>query len=90
MFKSYEKAEPNSCWNKALEGERVFILLERDPAATAAIRAWIGERLRLGHNQPNDPQLLEAESCARLMDHYRIPLLEHIEEQRALAKGVKK
>lgn len=71
MIKSRERDEPNSCWNKAGEEERVFVLLARDAAAPTAIRAWADCRIRLGKNQPNDPQIIEALECARLMEEER-------------------
>jgi hypothetical protein len=67
MLKCDEIADPNSCLNKAKDDERIFVLLARDPAAPAAIRAWIGERLRTGKNQLNDPKILEAQICAHHM-----------------------
>jgi hypothetical protein len=60
MRKRDEMADPASCLSKAHEDEWVFVLLERDLAAPAAVRAWIAERIRLGKNQPDDPQILEA------------------------------
>jgi hypothetical protein len=48
-----------------------FVLLGRDAAAPAAIRAWIVERIRLGKNQPGDEQIIEAEECARSMEAER-------------------
>jgi hypothetical protein len=56
------------CMAKARELEMTFVLLGRDVAAPAAIRFWISERIRLGKNQPGDPQLVEAETCARQME----------------------
>lgn len=73
MRKSAELAAPNSCLNKARADEMLFVLLARDPAAPAAIRAWVAERIRLGKNLPDDPQLQEALECARLMDVERTP-----------------
>lgn len=60
MRKRDELTVPGSCMNKAHERELIFVLLGRDPAAPAAIRAWIAERIRLGKNQPEDSQLLMA------------------------------
>jgi hypothetical protein len=56
------------CMAKARELEMTFVLLGRDAAAPFAIRAWIDERIRLGKNQPGDPQVVEAEACARQME----------------------
>jgi hypothetical protein len=67
MLKKQEIEDQNSCWNKAEENERVFILLARDPAAETAIRAWVDARIRLGINQPSDAQINEALTCATMM-----------------------
>jgi len=68
MRKREELANPKSCLGKALNDEMIFVLLGRDAAAPATIRFWIGERLRLGKNQPQDPQILEAEVRAATME----------------------
>ena len=67
MLKRDELTNQNSCLNKALEDERLFVLLARDPAAPVAIRAWIEERVRLGKNTRDDVQIREAEQCIALM-----------------------
>lgn len=67
MIKKIELLEPDSCLNKADDNERLFILLARDCAAPETIRFWIEERIRLGKNDRNDPQIVEAELCAQLM-----------------------
>lgn len=67
MIKFLEQSDPNSCLNKARDDERLFVLLARDPAAPVAIQAWIAERIRLGKNTPDDPQIREAAECASLM-----------------------
>jgi hypothetical protein len=46
--------------SKALDNEWTFVLLGRDVAAPAAVRAWILERIRLAKNKPDDPQIIEA------------------------------
>jgi hypothetical protein len=68
MIKRDEIEDTQSCFNKAHEGERMFVMLARDPAAPVAIRAWVAERLRLGKNESTDAQILEALECAKLMD----------------------
>lgn len=60
MLKRDERADPNSCWNRAKEGEMLFVLLERDVATPAAIAEWIKERIRLKKNKRRDRQLLNA------------------------------
>jgi hypothetical protein len=68
MRKRDELTNPASCMSRAFEDEWTFVLLGRDSAAPAAIRAWIAERVRLGKNRPSDAQLMEAEACARAME----------------------
>lgn len=71
MLKIDEQEIQNSCWNKASIGERLFILLARDPASPVAIRAWIEERIRIGKNRKGDALIKEAEDCARRMEQER-------------------
>jgi len=71
MIKHDEISNTNSCLNKASDGERLFVMLARDPAAPVAIRAWITERIRLGKNASGDEQLREAFECAALMEMER-------------------
>jgi hypothetical protein len=68
MLKRDEIQSTSSCLNRAGDGERLFVLLARDPAAPVAIRAWIAERLRLGKNTASDEQIREAFECASLME----------------------
>lgn len=60
MRKRDELADPASCLNKAKDDEWLFVLLGRDPAAAAAVQAWIIERVRIGKNKPDDPKLENA------------------------------
>jgi hypothetical protein len=62
MRKRDEISDMGSCLNKAREDEWLFVLLGRDKAAPAAVRAWIDERLRIGKNKPTDAQIVEAEA----------------------------
>lgn len=64
MIKRQELSDPSSCMNGAREDEMTFVLLGRDKAAPAAIRAWIEERIRLGLNLRNDAQTVEAGEVA--------------------------
>lgn len=57
-------SNPDSCWNKALPEELVFVLLGRDPASVAAVLAWCSERVRTGKNQRGDAQITSAISWA--------------------------
>lgn len=72
MLKSDEINKAASCWNKAREDERMFILLERDLTAPVIIRAWVTERLRVGLNTATDKQILEALQCADLMEQAQV------------------
>lgn len=60
MTKAEAIADPNSCWNRALDDEPVFILLGRDIAATDAIYRWIFSRIERFKNVQGDAQLVEA------------------------------
>lgn len=68
MLKRDELALPDSCLNKARDDELVFVLLERDQAAPAAIRAWIARRIELGKERPGDPKLESALAMVRRME----------------------
>ena len=67
MRKKDELSRPNTCMGHAHSEEMVFVLLSRDVAAPATIRAWVAERVRLGKNEPDDPQIIEALACADTM-----------------------
>ena len=71
MRKRDEVSDPKSCLSRARDDEMVFSLLGRDEAAPATIRFWIAERIRLGKNQPDDAQLVNAERDARIMEQER-------------------
>ena len=71
MRKRDELTNRAGCMARARDDEMTFVLLARDAAAPATIRAWIAERIRLGKNQAGDPQLSEAEQCARTMEAER-------------------
>ena len=58
----------SGCMAKALDDEPTFVLLGRDLAAPAAIRAWIGVRLNTGKNSPDDAQIREAMELIRMME----------------------
>ena len=68
MIKRDELTDSASCLNKASDDEMIFVLLGRDKAAPAAIRAWIAERISLGMNFYNDQKLTEAEKYAQAME----------------------
>jgi len=66
-----ELSNHKSCINRAREDEMVFVLLGRDLAAPIAIRAWVAERVRIGKNKADDPQIVEALACADTMESER-------------------
>jgi hypothetical protein len=68
MIKREELSDPMSCMSRAHDDEMTFVLLGRDAAAPAAIRAWCTERVRLGKNAFGDDQVQEALRCANDME----------------------
>jgi len=82
MVKEQELTMPQSCMSRALPKEMTFVLLSRDEAAPVAIRAWIDQRIRLGKNKRTDPQIIEAESCAALMEDQRDGIREALKGER--------
>ena len=68
MRKSDELKNPNSCLNRARDDEWLFVLIGRDVAAPDTIRFWCDERIRLGKNEPEDPQIRRALRCAQEME----------------------
>ncbi len=71
MTKLAELTESTSCLSIAKANELIFVLLARDAAAPAAIRAWCAERVRLGRNSPSDLQILDALKIADEMEATR-------------------
>lgn len=71
MIKRDEEKRADSCFNRALPDEWLFVLLGRDAAAPAAIRAWCAERIRLGKNLWGDAQIVEALGAAVEMERAR-------------------
>lgn len=68
MRKFLELRHRESCLARAGDDEMLFVLLSRDKAAPATIRYWVSERCRTGLNCDNDPQIVEALECARIME----------------------
>lgn len=68
MRKKDELSRENTCMRLAHPDEMTFVLLGRDAAAPAAIRAWIAERVRLGKNAESDAQIVEAIAYAQTME----------------------
>jgi hypothetical protein len=76
MIKACELADSNSCLNRAMSDEMIFVLLARDRAAPAAIRSWVDERIRIGKNKRADPEIIQALVAAQEMerDYVRVRL----------------
>ena len=74
MKKMDEISKPGSCLLRAKMTEPLFVLMGRDVAAPATIRAWVQERLCRGKNQMKDPQITEALESAREMESYQAAL----------------
>lgn len=68
MLKRDELADPNSCWNKARDDERVFVLLERDDAIAGTIRDWAARRIEMGKNAPGDRKIAAALGLAAAIE----------------------
>lgn len=64
MKKCDELSNPKSCLSKARNDERIFVLLERDEAAPAAVEAWATERVRIGKSREDDQEITEAKNWA--------------------------
>lgn len=65
------EVNPESCWNRALPDEPIFILRAKDVSAPETIRRWVSYRLSVGKNQPDDRQILEALDLATEMENWR-------------------
>jgi hypothetical protein len=81
MLKLQELTQIDSCLNKALNQEMIFVLLARDAAAPEAIRAWCQRRILLGLNTPDDPKIREALQCAETMENTQDDIDEILEKQ---------
>jgi hypothetical protein len=78
MRKTQEICKDNSCWNKALPSELMFVLLCRDETAPDTIEFWANKRIELGLNKPDDPQIVEARECAAKMREERLSVRERV------------
>lgn len=68
MRKREELKNPASCLSRARMDEWLFVLLGRDAAAPATVRAWVAERVRLGKNKEDDEQIQEALQWVALVE----------------------
>jgi hypothetical protein len=69
------------CMARALDEEMTFVLLARDAAAPAAIRAWCEERIGSGRNNGRDHQIIEARICANEMERQRDEIRKKLGDQ---------
>lgn len=70
MIKNLELSDPESCLNRALDDEPVFVLLARDKMAPKVIRQWVHER-RAHVSGQDEAQLAEATELAFQMEQWR-------------------
>ncbi len=84
MRKQHELENPNSCLNKALPHEMLFVLLGRDPDAPATVRYWTSLRARRERNQCHDSKVPEARECATIMESEWVKIREEVRSMRHL------
>jgi hypothetical protein len=70
------------CYANAKDDEPMFVLLARDKAAPNTIRYWCHERVILGKNKADDPQIIEAQACAMQMEDYHYALRQREKQNR--------
>jgi hypothetical protein len=63
--------DPNSCLGKAADDEPVFLLRAHDVAAPAVIEYWVGKRIALNKNAPDDPKIIESLDIANKMREWQ-------------------
>lgn len=71
MLKCDEVRMPESCFSKARDNERLFVLLARDITAPWVVRFWCLLRILTRKNKLRDMQIREAWRCAKLMKRER-------------------
>lgn len=62
---------PFDCYNNALPHEEMFTVLARDITAPEVVNFWCLCRIKAGLNKWGDPQIVEAQECARKMREQR-------------------
>jgi hypothetical protein len=60
MRKRDELADPQSCLNKARDDDWIFVLIQHDEDAPAAVRFWAHRRVARGKRAKDHPQIVEA------------------------------
>jgi hypothetical protein len=76
MRRHEEIMDPDSCFNKALPDELMFVLLERDEAAPYAVEEWARKRIELGLNSPDDLKILSALQWAKTVKERQVCLTQ--------------
>jgi hypothetical protein len=71
--------------SRARDDEMTFVLLCRDEDAPDTIRDWIARKIKRG-KKPDDPKLVDAEQCARIMEAERPWLSAVLAEETKIAR----
>lgn len=71
MTKHEEKRDPDSCWNKALENEPVFVIRAKDPVCGLIVNLWCAIRINAGLNMRGDDKLTDAEHWIQMAERWR-------------------
>lgn len=71
MLKREEKANPESCWNKAADNELVFVIRAHDITAPDVVRYWVSRRIDCGKNKFCDLEIQEAIAWAESVEALR-------------------
>jgi hypothetical protein len=71
VIKSQELLRVDSCLNKALPEEMIFVLREKDDEAAETIRYWAFRRVMSRKNKWDDPKIIEALQQADYIDSVR-------------------
>jgi hypothetical protein len=87
MRRLEETLAKDSCLNRALDEELVFVLLGRDASAASAIRYWASHRVATAKNQRTDPEIVEAFKLADQMDKERSFMRGRIDQRREDAQA---
>jgi hypothetical protein len=64
MTKKEELENPNSCFNKALDDEPIFVIRAKDPIGAFIVQQWIDRAIKRGlHANRVDAAIDVASSC---------------------------
>lgn len=85
MIRSKEVISPNSCFNKALGNEMIFVLLARDRTAPWVVGIWCFLRVIFKLNHWTDRQIQEAWATAKTMSQTRDSIRKDVVNRRRVA-----